>query len=284
MKVILGDNQFFGVNHSNILKGATTESIFSRNDDIIIFIQNSMSIGLDGFMINSNLRGYDIVKKMSSQRLVSGKEFHYSIPYPHKYASIVNESGMPALLIITLRKLNLRHFIYAFRFITTFNVKHLIPILLKMEIPDELPKGSIVYLQNVVTDLLLGLSNGIELIDMYISSIICLGYKPGLITLNLEALWQSILVKHSKTEIYICFNVNYTGFNVFPSIKSVESAIINIKSQTDWKLVGMSIFSSGSNNIDYNQSIAYIKSLKLDYVVFGSSNLNNVKNNFSKLV
>ena len=46
--------------------------------------------------------------------------------------------------------------------------------------------------------------------------------------------------------------------------------------------MGMSIFSSGGiKNIE--QSISYIKKLPLDYVVYGSSNINNVRSNYNAL-
>ena len=43
--------------------------------------------------------------------------------------------------------------------------------------------------------------------------------------------------------------------------------------------MGMSVFSSGSKGVSIKESIAYIKSLQLDYVVFGSSKLSNIENN-----
>jgi hypothetical protein len=45
--------------------------------------------------------------------------------------------------------------------------------------------------------------------------------------------------------------------------------------------MGMSVFASGAGNI--NQSINYIKKFELDYVVFGSSQLENIKSNYSLL-
>jgi hypothetical protein len=38
MKQILGDNQFFGVNHNDIEKGDKTKNLFSDNKSIISFI------------------------------------------------------------------------------------------------------------------------------------------------------------------------------------------------------------------------------------------------------
>ena len=63
----------------------------------------------------------------------------------------------------------------------------------------------------------------------------------------------------------VYFNINKEGFNVFPSLDSVECFIESI---SKYKLMGMSIFTTGASNIP--ESIKYIKKLNLDYVVFGS--------------
>ena len=70
------------------------------------------------------------------------------------------------------------------------------------------------------------------------------------------------------SDLIICFNINKEGFNVFPSLSEVENLI---KSKPRYKLMGMSIFASGSANIP--SSIEYIRSLNLDYIVFGSSKI-----------
>ena len=46
-----------------------------------------------------------------------------------------------------------------------------------------------------------------------------------------------------------------------------------------YKKMGMSIFSSGG--ADIQESIKYIKTLNLDYVVFGSSKLENIEKNLT---
>ena len=94
MKIILGDNQFFGINHFDLEKGVKTESKFDNIDKINEFIKSAIDLQMDGFMINSNKKGYELILKKYSK---FDKEIHYSIPYPHKYASIVNENGMLSL-------------------------------------------------------------------------------------------------------------------------------------------------------------------------------------------
>ena len=277
MKLILGDNQFFGVNHADLKKAALTRELFSSHESIADFIKESLNIGLDGFMINSNDLGFKVVERFDFKN--QNAECHYSIPYPHKYAGIVNDSGMLALLSLVFRQLRFRDVYSVIKFVLTFNAANLLPIIVRMEIPKSLPKGSVVYLQNVVTDLIMGLKNGDEILNCYINSVRSMGYKPGLITLNPTSLIEGLKQSHSQDELFLCFNINYSGFNVFPSVSKVEEAIVDAKETTKWKLMGMSVFSSGSKGISIKESIAYIKSLQLDYVVFGSSKLSNIENN-----
>jgi len=277
MKLILGDNQFFGVNHADLKKAAMTRELFSSHEHITNFIKRSLMIGLDGFMINSNDLGFKVVEGFDFKNETT--ECHYSIPYPHKYAGIVNDSGMIALVSLVFKQLRVRDVLSVIKFALSFNAVHLLPIIVRMEIPKSLPKGSVVYLQNVVTDLTLGLNNGDKILSAYVNSVKSMGYKPGLISLNPINLIEVLKKYHLNDEVFLCFNINYSGFNVFPSVTKVSEAIVETKKTTNWKLMGMSIFSSGSKGVSINESIDYIKSLPLDYVVFGSSKLSNIQKN-----
>lgn len=279
MKLILGDNQFFGVNHASLSKGSDTQKLFDTADKISSFIRGGLSCGLDGFMINSNETGFRVVEEFNFSK--QDAECHYSVPYPHKYAGVVNDAGIVALVSLALSQLRLIDLWSAIRFLFTFNVKHLLPVVVRMEIPKSLPKGSVVYLQNVVTDLTMGLRNGDKLLAAYIRCVQQMGYTPGLITLNLGTLHAVLASEFADDKVIVCFNINKSGFNVFPSVKAVEAEILEIKENTKWDLMGMSIFSSGSEGVLIEESVDYIKSLPLDYVVFGSSKLKNIKANIN---
>lgn len=282
MKLILGDNQFFGVNHFDLAKARQTQQLFSNKTKISEFIEESMSLGLDGFMINSNETGFQLISEFNFADHPN-IECHYSIPYPHKYASIVNESGMMALLTLILKNIRPQDYINVTKFLLTSNAIHLIPTIIRLETPKNLPKGSVVYLQNVVLDLILGLKNGDKIINTFIETVEKMGYKPGIITLN-PGYFRIKLEKLAKQrELYLCFNINKTGFNVFPSLKSVQKEIINLRKRTNWKLVGMSVFSSGSSKVSIQESTDFITNIDLDYVIFGTSKLSNVSSNMKLL-
>lgn len=275
MKIILGDNQFFGINHFDLEKGATTKLKFDKTKKIEAFINESLSIGMDGFMINSNEQGYEIV---NASKFDSAKEIHYSIPYPHKYASMVNENGMMSLFGYIIKNTSfIKNLLGGIKLVATQNLNSITPLALNLEVPKNLKKGSYIYMQNIITDLLLGMGRGDILIE-FIKSLSSMGYKPGIITLN-PIMFDKLLKNEQEAnwlkDLVVCFNINKEGFNVFPSLNAVEDFI---KSRPKYQLMGMSIFASGAANIPH--SIDYINKLKLDYVVFGSSRLENIKSNF----
>jgi hypothetical protein len=276
MKIILGDNQFFGVNHFDIKKGEKTKLKFDTTKKIDNFINHSLSYGMNGFMINSNDKGYELI---TTRQFESNTEIHYSIPYPHKYASMVNENGMMSLFDHVIKNTSMiNNIIGGIKLVATQNLKHMTPLALNLEVPKNLKKGSYVYMQNIITDLLMGMGRGDILIE-FIKTVTNMGYKPGIITLN--PIMFDKLIKNEKDPIWlkdliVCFNINQEGFNVFPSLGVVEEFI---KSRPKYQLMGMSVFASGASNIP--SSVSYIKKLKLDYVVFGTSKLENVKSNLN---
>ena len=131
MKIILGDNQFFGVNHFDLKKGEKTKNKFDNTLKIERFIKESHKIGLDGFMINSNELGYKLIANSSFEE---NQEIHYSIPYPHKYANMINESGMLSLGVHVIKKTSIiKNIFIAFKYLFTRNIKHIIPLILDLE-------------------------------------------------------------------------------------------------------------------------------------------------------
>ena len=277
MKIILGDNQFFGVNHFDLEKGEKTKLKFDTTTKIEAFINDSLEIGLDGFMINSNEKGYQIV---NASKFGSAKEIHYSIPYPHKYASMVNENGMMSLFKHIIKNTSfIKNLIGGIKLVATQNLKSITPLALNLEVPKNLRKGSYIYMQNIITDLLMGMGRGDILIE-FIKSVSKMGYKPGIITLN-PIMFDKLLKNEQDAnwleDLVVCFNINKEGFNVFPNLEAVECFI---ESRPKYKLMGMSVFASGAANIP--ASINYIKKLNLDYVVFGSSRIENIQKNLDQ--
>jgi hypothetical protein len=277
MKQILGDNQFFGINHFDLKKGEKVKNVFDSDEKIISFIKDAIKIGLDGFMINSNDRGYRIVNQLGG----FNTEVHYSIPYPHKFATMVNENGMMSLLKYVIKQARWSSLLfYSPKFLLTRNVRDILSLVIDLEIPKRIPKGSYIYLQNIVTDLIIGLKRP-DLFEEYCRVILSKGFRPAIITLNPLVLdkYLTNLPKKYLDNLIICYNINISGFNVFPGRKEVESFS---RKKHAYKLMGMSILSSGGY-VNIEESIKYVASLNLDYVVYGSSNLKNIESNYKLL-
>lgn len=278
MKIILGDNQFFGVNHFDLEKGKKVASNFKTVESIQNFITDALEAGLDGFMLNSNEKGFKTVQTGLFDDMA---EIHYSVPYPHKYANMVNEAGMVSLLRYVFKNTSLlKNIIGGLSLALTRNLKSFAYQTIDLEIPKNLKKNSYVYLQNVVTDLLIGMGRG-DLLVEFIRCVRKLGYRPGLITLNpimVDKVLTDLMTKERLSDLVLCFNINKDGFNVFPSVDSVARLI---SSRPCYKLMGMSIFASGASEI--SESVSFIQKLELDYVVFGSSKIENIKSNIEKL-
>jgi len=145
MKILLGDNQFFGVNHFDLEKGHATKLKFDSPIKIESFIKKSLTIGMDGFMINSHQTGYDL---LSSCDFDHNKEIHYSIPYAHKYASMVNENGMLSLLSHVYKNTSLiKNISVGLKLLLTQNISSITPLAVNLEVPSQLKKGSLVNIE-----------------------------------------------------------------------------------------------------------------------------------------
>ena len=126
MKIILGDNQFFGINHIDLQKGTMVKQEFDNQNKIVSFIKDALNIGMDGFMMNSNYQGYEIISK---ETFSSEKEIHYSIPYAHKYANMVNENGMMSLLSHVVKNTYMTsNIISGTKLLSSRNLKNLVPL------------------------------------------------------------------------------------------------------------------------------------------------------------
>ena len=208
MKIILGDNQFFGINHYDLKKGIKNKNKFNSVDLINDFINDSLGLGLDGFMINSNQLGYKLI---SDYNFDSFKEIHYSIPYPHKFAAIVNENGFMSLLNYAYKNSSfLNNVKYGIKLLKSKNLIHLTSLGINLEVPKSLEKENYIYLQNIITDLLIGIKR-YDIIIEFIIAVSKLGYKPGLITAN-PCLLNKILIDNLANKYFkdliICMNIN----------------------------------------------------------------------------
>ena len=123
----------------------------------------------------------------------------------------------------------------------------------------------VVFLHNILTDLLLGLGMG----DIFVGFAAYIkekyGTEPGFITQNLPEL-KRFLGECGIDNPIICSSINKIGYLMNPDRKTYEEAL---KDQ-DFQPVAMSVFASGA--IEPKEAIEYVcQKLNIKSVVFGAS-------------
>ncbi|HEY5587462.1 MAG TPA: hypothetical protein VIK86_00740, partial [Candidatus Paceibacterota bacterium] len=98
-KIIFGDNQFFGINHMSQEKAQQLSEKFFHTENIYKVYDLAFANGIQAVMLNSNDRAKEICEYFRTNKSKYGNLAWYpSIPYPHKYANMVNEKGIfPAI-------------------------------------------------------------------------------------------------------------------------------------------------------------------------------------------
>jgi hypothetical protein len=132
-------------------------------------------------------------------------------------------------------------------------------------------KTPVVFVQNVVTDLLLGL----HLYDMFpaFSAHIREKYnaEAGFITMNMPLL-VDVLERVGVTNPIVCANVNKIGFRMSGGVDAYRDLIRSGRCRS----IAMSIFASGA--IPPKEAIEWACGLEgLHSIVFGASSPNNIR-------
>lgn len=279
-KIVFGDNQFFGINHRSQEKAEELAQKFSDLRNILEVYDNAIDCGVRAIMLNSNQKALEITNYFRSHKDKYGDIAWYpSIPYPHKYADMVNELGIfPAIKeAIFANNSTMGVLGMVSKGATVAFTKDALKMMeMLIDVEFKMFKGlnvKVLFLQNVVTDLLLGM----ELKDVFVHYCEYIKTKynviPGFITLNMP-----YMVKKFKEwgieEIVICSTINATGFNMYPSKEEYEK-IIAENNPSKYQIMAMNVLVSGS--ITPKESFDYINRLNIQSVVFGASSKGHIQ-------
>lgn len=284
--IVFGDNQFFGINHMSEDKAQQLTEKFYNIDNIYKVYENAFDSGVEAVMLNSNERAKEICDHFKKNKEKYGHiKWYPSIPYPHKYANLVAEKGIIPTINDILFKENdalgiLKMISKGSSAIITKDAIKLMKMLVDIEM--KMFRGldiQVVFLQNVITDLLLGFD--IKVVFAEYCSYIKERYNalPGLITANMPLL-RNKLIEWEIENVVICTSFNKIGFQMSPDIKSYTDAIKN-NDPDKYQIMAMSIFASGA--IPPKESIDFINSQKLQSVVFGASSKQHIDETVSLL-
>ena len=279
-QIVFGDNQFFGINHRSQDKAEEMLKRFGNIDNIFEVYDNAFDCGVKAVMLNSNERAAAICDRFRSNKSKYGDLAWYpSIPYPYKYANMVNELGIFPAVNEVLFKGNTAGGVLGMigkgaSALFTKDAMKMMEMLIDVEY--KMFQGlnvKVLFLQNVIADLVLGYD--IKDVFEHYCEYIRKKYNilPGIITLNMPYL-KSKLEEWGIDEVVVCSSINAAGFNMHPSKEEYERVIAD-NDPSKYQLMAMNVLASGS--ITPQQSFDYINQQNIQSVVFGASSRTHIK-------
>lgn len=283
-KIIFGDNQFFGINHMSQEKAQQLAEKFFDIKNIFYVYDKAFENGINAVMLNSNDRAKEICDYFRANKSRYGHLSWYpSIPYPHKYANMVNEKGIfPAIndvLFSNNTALGVLGMV-AKGGMAVFNKDAMELMKMLVDVEVKMFKGlnvKVIFLQNIIVDLLLGYN--IKEVFYEYCTYIRKKYNalPGLITQNLPHL-KAKLEEWGIEEVVICSSINKIGYLMSPDKRSYID-VIEQNDSSKYQLMAMSTLASGA--IRAKEAYEFINTLNIQSVVFGASSEKNIKETVS---
>ena len=159
-RVIFGDNQFFGVNHMSEEKARLQAMRFRDTASIIEVLDTAYQAGIRTFMCTTHDRMSEVCDFFRSNTArYPDYQFYPCMPYAHKYANAVTDLGMLGALKSFLPEDGaLSTLVKGGAALAKSDVESLGRLLIDAEM--KMFHGlstPVVFIQNVMTDLLLGL-------------------------------------------------------------------------------------------------------------------------------
>ena len=273
-RLLFGDNQFFGVNHMSEEKARAQAMRFQSFDAVIDVLDAAHTAGVRTFMCTTHDRIASVCSHVrDNAERYADFSFYPCMPYAHKYANAVTEDGMLGALRRFLPEEGL--FDAAIRGGSSMAKKDIegVTTLLidaEMKMFDEL-STPVIFLQNVVVDLLLGL--GFKDAFRIFAEHVRRRYdaEPGFITMNLPALLPALEEQGIDNPI-VCSNINKIGFRMCGGPDAYERVL----RERRFRAIAMSVFASGA--IPPAEAIAWVCAQpNVEAIVFGASNLRNIE-------
>jgi hypothetical protein len=274
-RLLFGDNQFFGVNHMSEEKARAQMMRFQDLPAIIDVLDNAYDEGVKSFMCTTHDRIAMVCDHMRSnpQRY---KDFQFlpCMPYAHKYANAVTEDGMIGALKRFLPEEGIVNAALRggmslarkdIEGITTLLVDAEMKMFTGLNTP-------VIFLQNVVVDLLLGLDfkAAFRIFADHIKA--RYNAEPGFITMNMPKLLD-VLEEVGIENPVVCSNINKIGFRMCGGFEAYERAL----GEKKFRAIAMSVFASGA--IPAREAIEWVcQQPNIQAIVFGASSKTNIRN------
>lgn len=272
-RLLFGDNQFFGINHMSEAKAREQSMRFKEISAVIEVLDAAYDEGVHTFMCTTHERIALVADHVrANPERYSEMVFFPGMPYAHKYANAMTDEGM----IGAVRKFLpdgglLDSAMRGGRSLARKDVEGLVTLLIDAEMTmfRGLPTP-VIFLQNVVVDLLLGLGfdDAFTIFAQHVRD--RYQAEPGFITMNLPLLLDR-LEKLGIENPVVCSSINKIGFRMCGGVEEYERVL----RERTFRPIAMSVLASGA--IPPREALAYVCELPLEAIVFGASSRRNIR-------
>ena len=272
-RILFGDNQFFGVNHFSEEKARQQLVRFKDTAAIVQVLDAAYEKGIRTFMCTTHDRIEEICRHMRANP-ARYKDFIYypCMPYAHKYANSVSQVG----ILETVQRFSAGGVMNTLLRGAVGTLTRDIYVLMKLLVDAEMKRFEglstpVIFVQNVVTDLLLGLKLYplFAEFDHYVRD--RYDAEAGFITMNLPLLLDALDQAGLENPI-VCANINKIGFRMTGGIEIYREVLRTRRCRA----IAMSIFASGA--IPAREAIEWVCGLEgLRSIVFGASSPDNIR-------
>jgi len=273
-RVLFGDNQFFGVNHMSEEKARAQSMRFQDLRAVIEVLDAAYDEGIRTFMCTTHDRVAEICEHFRANAAkYPDYQFYPCMPYAHKYANAVTENGMiEALRMFLPQDGAVAAMLKGGVALANKDIETIMQLLIDAEM--KMFHGlrtPVIFMQNVITDLLLGLGMKQTLRIFHDHVRNRYGAEPGYITMNVPLLLD-VLDELGIDNPIVCANINKIGFRMCGGIEAYEQAI----AQRRFRPVAMSVLASGA--ISPREAIEYVCAQpRIESIVFGASGRSNIR-------
>jgi len=277
-RIIFGDNQFFGINHMSEEKAQAQAERFKDINSIIHVVDAAYDCGIHAFMLNTHAQVAELCDHFRAHpEKYSDLRLYPSMPYAHKYANAVNEKGMIGALndfLFTGRTAGeaLTTLIRGGRGIFNRDMNEVMKLLVDAEM--RMFKGlnvGAIFLQNIVTDLLLGIGAKQVFVEFAAHVRKTYGVDPAFNTMNMPKLVDFLLGCGIENPI-LCSSINKAGYLMCPNRQAYEKAL----AEKPFRPMAMSILASGA--VSAQEAVEYVCGLpKVQSIVFGASSRGHIQ-------
>ncbi len=272
--VLFGDNQFFGVNHMSEEKARAQSMRFRDTQAMIEVLDMAYEVGIRTFMCTTHDRIGEVCDyfRKNADRYPDYR-FYPGMPYAHKYANAVTDHGIVGAIKRFLPNEGLMDAVVrGGSAVAKKEIDGIATLLIDAEMKMfEGLSTPVIFLQNVVTDFLLGL--GMKDAFRIFADHIKTRYnaEPGFFSMNMPRLLQ-VLEEVGVENPIICSNINKIGFRMCGGVEVYQKTL----EQHQFRPIAMSVLASGA--IPPREAIEYVCRLpRIQSIVFGASSRGNIR-------